>query len=377
MGLVKVLDARTLVQIAGFSAMIPSPASGVSSIARKGVPVGNWVEGTGTGMDDDDYSVASSSRGSSRVSGGVNRSRPSSAAPTIRAGGVARVRPSSATAKPTPSGQTVAPSGSPGVSDVTGLVVVRGLATSASSQLQSLYVIASNAAGCAVKISIGSLQALSSSASCRTLPTRPRSASSGNAAASDARLLPTPVTALFHYHVGSVWGLSTERSTVIGGPIVGTVGDDRALCVWNAGDHAFLGRRILAAAGRCCHFDKYCNFVIVGMVDGGISLFSLDFDSNLALTFKEVCFRKDCKSEISEVRFSPSNSKLAVGSHDNVILVYSCSLLPPSSTDSQPQRERGSSRQNSTNLQRLFELKGHSASITHLGTNAISVGVKS
>ena len=41
---------------------------------------------------------------------------------------------------------------------------------------------------------------------------------------------------------------------------------------------------------------------------------------------KEVAYRKDCKAECSDVKFSPSNDKIALGCHDDCISVYACSL---------------------------------------------------
>ena len=68
----------------------------------------------------------------------------------------------------------------------------------------------------------------------------------------------------------------------------------------------------------------------------------------IANVFKLGCYRKDAKEEISDIKFSPRNDIMAVGSHDNFIYLYACPQVP------------------SPDLSPLFKLKGHSSYITHL-----------
>lgn len=47
---------------------------------------------------------------------------------------------------------------------------------------------------------------------------------------------------------------------------------------------------------------------------------------------RECAYQKDFQEEISDIKFSPSNTCLAVGSHDDFIIIYSCSLTVDGST---------------------------------------------
>lgn len=114
---------------------------------------------------------------------------------------------------------------------------MRGSAKSSASQslsqTQSLYLIATNSDGRAVKVEVGS--ALTSlSVGIR--------GSSGNRGDTDS-LSQVPVKDLFYYHTGSVWGLSTERRQ--GGTLIATVGEDKQLCVWDAEGHFLTCRWLL------------------------------------------------------------------------------------------------------------------------------------
>ena len=109
------------------------------------------------------------------------------------------------------------------LADVTGIVTGSGLGRSSASQSlaasQSLYVIATNSDGRSVRIDVGG--ALSS-------PAGRSGASRGTSSAEDSK---APVRDLFHYHTGSVWGVSAERRAA--GTLVASVGEDKMLCVWD------------------------------------------------------------------------------------------------------------------------------------------------
>ena len=81
----------------------------------------------------------------------------------------------------------------------------------------------------------------------------------------------------------------------------------------------------LAAAAHCCHFDKYSNFIAVGTTAGGVSVYS-HLVKNNTLVLRECAFRKDFAEEVSDVKFCPTNAMVAVGSHDDFIIVYTCAL---------------------------------------------------
>lgn len=236
------------------------------------------------------------------------------------------------------------------LADVTGIVAVHGIGRSSASQslaqAQSLYLIATCADGRAVRLDIGGALS-SSSGSGRGAG---RGATSGGDDTSSA-----PVKDLFYFHTSSVWGLTTERRA--GGALVATVGDDKQLCVWDMDGYYlscryslttrfalltasyplrsrakhfcyFMSRLSMASAAHCCHFDKYSNFIAVGSTVGGVTVYSnlAEGNSSSSLVIRECAFRKDFKEEISDIKFSPSNTRLAVGSHDNFIIIYSCLL---------------------------------------------------
>ena len=90
-------------------------------------------------------------------------------------------------------------------------------------------------------------------------------------------------------------------------------------------------RTTMAAAAHCCHFDKFSNFIAVGTTAGSVYVYS-HLVSGGSVLLSECSFRKDSSEEISDIKFSPSNSSLAVGSHDNYIIVYSCALSVDDST---------------------------------------------
>ncbi len=78
--------------------------------------------------------------------------------------------------------------------------------------------------------------------------------------------------------------------------------------------------------------------------------------SEFGYILKEACYRKDAKEACSDIKFSPNNSKLAVGSHDNFIYIYSTNL---------DMNETGGEKV--CILKALHRLSGHSSYITHIG----------
>ena len=73
--------------------------------------------------------------------------------------------------------------------------------------------------------------------------------------------------------------------------------------------------------------------------------------------FTELQSKEDCMSDIADVKFSPNSKMLAVGSHDDVIDIYSTKLIFPNVTETVTA---------SCSLRHLKRLRGHSSYITHL-----------
>lgn len=157
----------------------------------------------------------------------------------------------------------------------------------------------------------------------------------------------------------------------------------------------------MTAVAHCCHFDKYSNFIAVGSTVGGVTVYShlaessssSSSSSSTSPVLRECTFRKDLKEEISDIKFSPSNTRLAVGSHDDVIIIYSCILTVDDSRYELYIRESVLGlpltlhlplsilsslylcRNNSSGscvLRPVHKLKGHSAYITHIGKQPVS-----
>lgn len=75
-----------------------------------------------------------------------------------------------------------------------------------------------------------------------------------------------------------------------------------------------------------------------------------------------MAFRRDGKEEISDVKFSPANNQIAMGSHDNSIYIYDVSMEV-----SQSGNGRNTVPQASCTLKPLHRMRGHSSYITHIG----------
>lgn len=75
----------------------------------------------------------------------------------------------------------------------------------------------------------------------------------------------------------------------------------------------------------------------------------------VSYSFHELASRRDCAQDISDVKFSPNDKMVAVGSHDNVIDIYATNLVLPDLTTAA-----------SCNLRKLKRLRGHTSYITHL-----------
>lgn len=155
---------------------------------------------------------------------------------------------------------------------------------------------------------------------------------------------------VFEYHVGAVCGLAVENTK--GGQLVVTAGDDRKLCVWDALSKTLVCKTSTSAAARCCHIDKSSSFIAVGTSSGSISVLGLTPLKGY-YQLSELAYRKDSKDVISDIKFSDNCLRIATGSHDSSIYVYSCNLDCTSSSLS-------------CTLRAMHKLKGHTAYITHL-----------
>lgn len=80
-----------------------------------------------------------------------------------------------------------------------------------------------------------------------------------------------------------------------------------------------------------------------------------DEHSNFPALIRRIASRQDAAEGISDAKFSPTATMLAVGSHDNYIYLYECGFAPAAGVAQD------------CSLKLLRRLKGHSSYITHLG----------
>lgn len=143
-----------------------------------------------------------------------------------------------------------------------------------------------------------------------------------------------------------VWGLS-----IINQNSYATCSDDGTLRIWNI--ESKKQERVLkfgkeeggdSTRARCVTAnDKY---LAVGFLDGNFKVFTHDL--------VQVHAAKDRKEEISDIKFSPDGTRLAVGSHDNFIDIYS-----------------------TEDFKRVGICKGHSSFITHFDWSTDSAFIHS
>jgi hypothetical protein len=103
----------------------------------------------------------------------------------------------------------------------------------------------------------------------------------------------------------------------------------------------------------------------VGATNGALTVYYLSDQLGARSRYyklTEVAFRKDAKHEVTEVKFSPSNERIAIGCRDDCIYLYSCELGTITSGEG-----RNTNTQGTCVLRALHKLRGHSSTITHLG----------
>ena len=81
-----------------------------------------------------------------------------------------------------------------------------------------------------------------------------------------------------------------------------------------------MPERCTARAVAISHDD---NMVVVGMKDGTVCVIQCDaLEDDLGWSLENTKLFKHAKEWISDIKFSPDDTKCAIGSHDNKIYIY-------------------------------------------------------
>nr|XP_011734540.1 LOW QUALITY PROTEIN: echinoderm microtubule-associated protein-like 2 [Macaca nemestrina] len=146
----------------------------------------------------------------------------------------------------------------------------------------------------------------------------------------------TGFSLLVQGHVEELWGLATHP----GQAQFVTCGQDKLVHLWSSESHQPLWSRIIEDPARSAGFHPSGSVLAVGTVTGRWLLLDTE-------THDLVAIHTDGNEQISVVKFSPDGAYLAVGSHDNLVYVYTVD-------------------QGGRKVSRLGKCSGHSSFITHL-----------
>ncbi|XP_032694863.1 echinoderm microtubule-associated protein-like 2 isoform X2 [Lontra canadensis] len=146
----------------------------------------------------------------------------------------------------------------------------------------------------------------------------------------------TGFSLLVQGHVEELWGLATHPSRA---QFV-TCGQDKLVHLWSVESHQPLWSRVIEDPARSAGFHPSGSVLAVGTVTGRWLLLDTE-------THDLVAIHTDGNEQISVVSFSPDGAYLTVGSHDNLVYVYTVD-------------------QGGRKVSRLGKCSGHSSFITHL-----------
>lgn len=178
-------------------------------------------------------------------------------------------------------------------------------------------------------------------------------------------------TPIIQGHTDELWGLATHPFQ----NIFLTCGHDKQLCMWNGNEHTLNWTCVLEDPGLCADFHPNGREICVGLSTGKWLVLDLQCGKILSV-------HSDGNEQLSVVRYSPDGNFLAVGSHDNVIYMYSTGQKDQKdySRDSSIEEKYSSQEEGETpegegdyfvyertqQYTRYGKCVGHSSFITHL-----------
>lgn len=130
-----------------------------------------------------------------------------------------------------------------------------------------------------------------------------------------------------------LWGLSTNPNN----SEFFTVGQDAMLAIWDTSTRRQKKFARLDCAANSLEFSQDGKYISIGYINGQVTV----LDSK---TFGIKAVRRDRKKEISEIKFNPQVTIMAVGAHDQMILTYNVA----------------------NKFKPLKKLRGHSSTILHI-----------
>jgi len=203
---------------------------------------------------------------------------------------------------------------------------------------------------------------------------------SANRRALDAAAKTEAVT-IMHYHFAPLYGLGVCPANMImakHATLFATGGDDCWICLWNADSRKLVVRTRARAPIRTLCIDPAGSLFAAGLAGGAFTLFACDVSNTAAKTirsqgksvsafqratdylfetnFVEHVHRRDCKEDISDIKFSPNGRMLAVASHDNYIDIYAVKYT------------KGNLQTPTTDVacKHMKRLRGHSSAVLHI-----------